>query len=64
MRLCIVDDNYDAYCHMLMIMTVSIIPILFMILMHFLDVDDEMMMMMMMMMINYHFKIVYFQRRK
>ena len=52
--LCIVDDNnYDAYCHKLMIRTVSFIPILFMILMHFLDIDDEMMMMMMM---NYHFK--------
>ena len=53
MCLCIFDDNYDAYCHKLMIRTVSFIPILFMILMHFLDVDDEMMMMMTM---NYHLK--------
>ena len=52
MCLCIFDDNYDAYCHKLMIRTVSFIPILFMILMDFIDVDDEMMMMMM----NYHLK--------
>lgn len=41
---------------MLMIMTVTIIPILFMILMHFLEVDDKMMTMMKVMTINYHFK--------
>ena len=27
MCLCIVDDNYDAYCHKLMIRTVLFIPI-------------------------------------
>ena len=58
MCLCIVDDNYDAYCHKLMIRTVSFIPMLFMILMPFLDVDDEMMMMMM----NYHLKKLSFFR--